>query len=316
MAALTVVSVTALSGCAAKSSHTLSSRFVKPGEPTVKLEGPTSAPFESLADYSGRIRTLQAHATTKKSMLPTIESNDPALAKALLVLAMSESAENHRRVAEAYRAARVDDYAFRHLQRAVVLEPCNSEAHEGLARLWRDWGMAGAALGDAHRAVYCRPQSPSAYNTLGTVLAALDQKENARSAFEFAVRLDNRAGYALNNLCYLSLQAGDPAAAQRTCERALAVDPTLVAASTNLALAYAMQGDVPRAEARLTDRRDAARGQYNVGILRMSLGRYQDAADAFQLAAKNKPSLADAARRAVQARRAAADAESNQEQDQ
>ena len=56
------------------------------------------------------------------------------------------------------------------------------------------------------------------------------------------------------------------------------------AAQTNLALAYAIQGDIANAEARLLDMPTRATGQYNVGMLRMSLGQYADAADAFDLA--------------------------------
>ena len=44
--------------------------------------------------------------------------------------------------------------------------------------------MPELALSDAHRAVHCRPGSASAYNTLGTVLVALGQLEQAKAAFE------------------------------------------------------------------------------------------------------------------------------------
>jgi Flp pilus assembly protein TadD len=307
VAALAFVSVTASSGCAARGKN-FTSRFVKPGEPTVSFdEAPvTGAKQEGLGDWARKLRALQSKATTKSSMLPTIESTDPSLKAALMRLAFDESPESHRLVAAAYRKAGVDDYAFRHLQRALKLDPCDSAAYEGLARVWRDWGMSNVALSDAHKALHCRPQSASAYNTLGTVLEALGQHAEARRAFEFAVRLDSRAAYAFNNLCYLSVQLGEGAAAQQACERALALDPTITTASNNLAMAYAIQGETAKAEARLRDRRNTAQGIYNVGLLRMSLGQYLDAADAFDLALATKPSLADAAKRAAQARRAAA----------
>jgi protein O-GlcNAc transferase len=303
--AVALASSFVFTGCSTRTNH-FTNQFVKPGKPSVTLDDPMAPKQESLGDWTRRLRAIQEKARTKNSLLPSIESQNPALAAALLKLVFQETAENHRLVAAAYRSVGVEDYAYRHLQRAVLLEPCDSASREALARLWRDWHLPQLALADAHRAVYCRPQSASAYNTLGTVLEALGQHANARSAFEFALRLDDRASYALNNLCYVALQTGDAPAAQQNCEKALALQPTLSAASNNLALALAMQGDVQKAEARLRDSRDPATGQYNVGILRMSLGRYEDAADAFQLAAAAKPSLVDAARRAEQARKAAA----------
>ena len=47
---------------------------------------------------------------------------------------------------------------------------------------------------------------------------------------------------------------------------------------------------------------DTATGLYNVGVLRMAMNQYSAAAAAFDLAAETRPSLADAARRAAQAR--------------
>jgi Flp pilus assembly protein TadD len=300
--AVAVVFLVVLPGCAAR-TRTFSSRFVKPGQPTATFDLPQAAPkAESLGDYARRLRTLQANARTNLTLGTTLESRDPGLARAILRVAMEPSANSYRLLAEAYRQAGVTDYAYKNLKRALQADPCDSRSLEALARLWRDWGTPQLALGDAHRAVYCQPHSASAYNTLGTVFAALDQRDNARSAFEFALRLDGRAAFALNNLCYLALQNGDGVGAQDACSRALALDPTMAAAHTNLALAYAIQGDVSKAEARLLDGSDVATGHYNVGVLRMSLNQYGAAAAAFDLAASTRPGLGEAARRAVQAR--------------
>ena len=297
-----VASLTLVSGCAARKGS-FSGRFVKPGEPTVSFDDAVAAPKPaSLAEYARRLRAVQANARTNLSLGETIESRNPLLAAALLKVSIAPTAENHRFVAEAYRNAGVNDYAYKHFRRALQLQPCDGSALEGLARIWRDWGAPDLALGDAHRAVYCRPASASAYNTLGTVFAALGQVNNARSAFEFALRLDAGATFALNNLCYVALQEGDGPGAQQACERALTVDPSMRAAQTNLALAYALQGEPAKAEARLLDSPDGATALFNVGMLRMSLSQYGEAAAAFELAATARPSLAEAARRAVQAR--------------
>ena len=299
----------ALSGCAARQGSQLAGRFIKPGEPQASYDEPgavAAPPRESLASYGHRLRSLQSIPKTKSSLLPTIESSDPQLAAALLALTFQETSANHRAAATAYRNAGVLDYAYRHYLRALKLEPCDGTSHEGLARLWREWGRPELALGDVYRAIHCQPTSASAQNTLGTVLLALGQRQNARTAFDFALRLDAGAAFALNNLCYLSVTEGNGAGAQQECERALALDPALTTARTNLALAFALQGDIATAEQRLLGGPSVATGQFNVGILRMSLGKYDDAADAFELALKAKPNLSEAARRAVQARAIAA----------
>ncbi len=303
---LGVTLITAVSGCAGR-GRSLSSRFVKPGEPSTSFDLPggaaKSAPKPNVtSDYIRQVRTLQANARTTISLGNSIESHDPALASALLKLKMLPTAANHREVARAYTTAGITDFAFRHYQAALRIQPCDSSAFEGLARLWRQWGTPELGLSEAHRAVHCRPGSASAYNTLGTVLVALGQLPQAKAAFETAGRLDQRAAFALNNLCYVALQQNDGPAAQQACERALDLEPTMAAAHGNLALAYALQGNVSVAEGRLRDHVDPATGLYNVGVLRMAMNQYSAAAAAFDQAAETRPSMADAARRAAQAR--------------
>jgi len=305
-AVVAAAALTVVSGCAARTSS-FGSRFVKPGEPATSFDVQTVKPkADGLGEYARRLRTLQANARTNLTLGATLESQDARVASAILRLGMDPSARSHDLLADAYRQAGVTDYAYKHWRLALQLDPCDSRAFEGLARLWRDWGSPELALGDAHRAVYCKPRSSSAHNTLGTILEALGQRQHARRAFEFALQLDPQAGFALNNLCYLALQDGDGRGAQETCTRALAIDSTMAAAQTNLALAYAVQGEIPEAEAQLLDHADTATGLYNVGVLRMSMNQYSEAATAFDLAASMRPSLADAARRAAQARTKAA----------
>ena len=301
------VVVLALSGCATRQGG-FAQRFVKAGDPGIEYDPPLAeAPPDDLQDYARKLRELQAKATPKAAtLLPTIESRDPAVAAALMRVALMPGAESHRLAAIAYRNAGVKDYAFRHYQRALRFDSCDSAAFEGLAQIWRDWGTPGLGLGDAHRAIYCLPHSASAYNTLGTLLEALGQRKNARDAFEFALQLQPSAVYALNNLCFLAVRDGDGALAQTTCERALELEPRMIAARTNLALAYAIQGDLAKAETQLLDSPYPAEAQYNVGMLRMSVGDYLAAAQAFDRAAKERPSLRGAHRRAAQARKLAA----------
>ena len=247
-------------------------------------------------------KAAKGGATSKATLLPTVETTDPELSKALLRLALVGSPENHRLVAAAYRRAGVSDYAFRHYERALRLDPCDSAAFEGMAQIWRDWGMPDMALGDAYRALHCGPDSATAHDTLGTVFQALGKTTLARRSFERAVELDGHAAMPLNNLCYLALQAGSGGDAQELCERALEEDPTLAVARANLALTYAMQGDIPAAERCLLDQPDRGAALHAIGMLRMALGRYMSAAEAFEAAVRERPSSHASRRRAVQAR--------------
>ena len=197
---LGVTLLTVVSGCAAR-GRSFSNRFIKPGEPSTSFDVPGEAPKrapkpDGLSDYVRRVRALQANARTTISLGNVIESHDPALASALLKLKMLPTAANHREVARAYTTAGITDFAYRHYQQALRIEPCDSSAFEGLARLWRQWGAPDLALEGRASGGALPSASASAHNTLGTVLVALGQLEQAKAAFEIAGRLDRRAAFA------------------------------------------------------------------------------------------------------------------------
>jgi Flp pilus assembly protein TadD len=281
---------------------------VKPGEPSVTFDAERPA-APDLHAYMHRVRALQSRAVQKNSFLPTIESTDPALSKALLVLAMHETAEQHVAVAVAYRNDGVLDYAFRHFQRATVLEPCDAAAYDGMARIWRDWGMPDIALSDAYRAVHCDGRSAAAHNTLGTIFEILGQPSAAASAYQRAVTIDPGAAFALNNLCHLDIAAGNVNGAKTLCERALTEEPGLWVARNNLALVEARLGNLAAAEQRLRTGPQDGTAFYNAGVLKLSQQRFAEAAVLFDKAAATEPALTIARLRLVQARKAARAAE-------
>jgi tetratricopeptide (TPR) repeat protein len=305
-----MVLLVAASGCAAREGK-FASRFVKPGEPTATYDDPNvPAPQPpALSDYVRKVRALQSKAVSKNSLLPTIESSNPDLSRALLLLSMHESSENHRLAAAAYRKAGVLDFAYRHFHRASLMEPCDAVSYDGMARLWRDWGMPDLALSEVHRAVNCSKKSAEIYNTLGTVLESLGQQAAAERAYQTAVALNPHATFALNNLCYLQMIQGHGPAAARSCEAALAIDPNFGPARNNLALVQARSGDVAGAEKRLRDGSPSGVSLYNIGVLRLTEGRFAEAALVFDQASAAQPSLTIARQRSVQARQAARAAE-------
>ena len=176
----------------------------------------------------------------QRSSVPTIEANNKALSAALLGGLLKPGAAAERRIAREYRTLGILDAAADHLTRALQFNPADGAAYEGLAQIWRDWGFANIGLGDAQRAVYFSPASPSAHNTHGTLLAALGQQTAARQAYTRALALDPDAAYVLNNLCALSLDQDDAAQAMRECAAALSINPDLRMAQANLARAKAV----------------------------------------------------------------------------
>jgi tetratricopeptide (TPR) repeat protein len=227
-AALVLLATTA---CAPR-QHTLASRFVTPGTPTIDLGGPTVNLNGIEATVHGRpARTgekfempapepVREVGARHSGNLSTLEASSPELQRVLLALSLQPTTQRYLDAAAAYRKAGVRDKAFDYLSEGVRRDPTDPALHDALARAWRDWGFAERGLSAAHRAVYYAPQSAEARNTLGTVLWALGQRHEARLAFEQAAELDQDAWYAWRNLCQAALADGRTKDATQMCQRA------------------------------------------------------------------------------------------------
>jgi tetratricopeptide (TPR) repeat protein len=326
-----VLLATALStGCAARRSGRSFQRFVERGEPATgrrepatearepatearepatearepanDKRDPASPAPDSMEQYVAKIRNLSARARPAPQIVPTLESWDRKLAAALLLAAAAPSAESLRNVGDEYRRLGVLDVAFRYYNGALRADPADAAAYDGLARIWRDWGLPGLALGDASRAVYYARSSGAAHNTLGTVMQALGNRREARAAYEQARRSDPHASYALTNLCYLSFLEGKTDAALGECRQAITLDPDARPAHNNLALIYASQGRLDLARLELSRDGDEAASQFNMGVIYMATKDYGRAATAFQAALVARPSFFAAGQRARQAK--------------
>jgi tetratricopeptide (TPR) repeat protein len=176
----------------------------------------------------------------QRSTSSTLETQDPSLSRALLLLNVRPTSDAEDRVALRYLELGVLDAAADHFSRASGLNRADAIAYEGLARIWRDWGFPELGLGDAMRAVYYAPAWPAAHNTVGTLLTALGRTGQARKAYERALALDPDAAYVLSNLCYVSVLDGLADEALAECRAALALDPDLRAARANASRARAI----------------------------------------------------------------------------
>jgi len=294
--------LTISAGCALHRSH---APALSPPFPEASLTPASAQPAEQGIATS---RELAARPRPEPAVprALTVEGSNPALAASLLRLQASASAEAHVRVGEQYRDAGIPDTAHLHFEAAARLSPGNADAHEGVARIWRDWGMPGAGLGAAHRAVFHAPSSASAHNTLGTILLALGRATEARSRFERVLALDPGAPYALNNVCYAYVMEGQGAKAIDYCREALRREPGFVGARHNLALAYASAGDIEAARRELLSAADPGAVQYNLGILALTLGHFEEAEAAFRNVLRIRPGDQRATDRAREAGRRAA----------
>ena len=266
------------------------------------------APKESLESFIGKVRQLAATARPTAQAPPTLESRDADLLAAKVALAARPGAESQRRLATEYMRVGVLDAAYDHFRAALRLEPTDAASFDGLARIWRDWGLPNLGLGDAHRAIYYAPASATVYNTLGTVLLSLGQTVAAQTAFEAALQRDPKAAYALNNLCYVKFLQGHSAQAIGMCNSALAAQPDLAAAHNNLALAYWVEGDRRLATEAFASIGSPGAVRYNTGIALLGSRLFEQAAEAFDDARTLSPALRGARQRALQAHTLAAGA--------
>ena len=148
-----------------------------------------------------------------------------------------------------------------------------------MARLWRDAGFPQLGLADAHRAVYFAPASPEARNTLGTILQALGHRQLARQEYERALKMNPKASYALNNLCYVSLLDGNA-----TMRWRCAVAPSTQSPASTRRTTISRSSTRPRAT---TPRRSASsqrlattpRCCYNTGIVHLARREYRSAVE-------------------------------------
>lgn len=197
----------AASACAT-GNHGPSSRFVKKPDGFLDLGGSpvgeADAKIPQEAWERARREALATRAAAPREGPRSIEETDPALRTALAWLKAAESVGAHVAVAGQYNRLRVWDMAYEHFSRALALDQRSIAALDGRARLLRDVGLLGMALGDAHRALYIAPRSAVSRNTLGTILEKLGQCQEATAAYREAARLSQGAEWATGNAARMS----------------------------------------------------------------------------------------------------------------
>ena len=164
----------------------------------------------------------------------------------------------------------INDQAHEHFSAAVKLDAKDAASWDGLARIWRDWGFPHLALPDASSRRLLRPGFTGRAQHARHGAAGARPSRRGACAVREGVALDATAAYALTNLCYGWALEGNAAKAATACQQALHLEPDMEAARNNLAVAYEASGDSTAALAVLAASGDAARTDYNTGILHLA----------------------------------------------
>jgi len=213
---IALLAIVASCACASVERRSFASRFVQEGSPAVDLGGPRPATLPGRRAKSARTITTNVSRIVGGSF----ESTNPKLRGALTHLTIAPTIEQHLAVSRAYRESGIMDHALDYLNRSLAVNGPSATTYEARARLWRDWGYPQLGLTDAHRAVYLAPDSPTAHNTLGTLLYRLGQRRAAEEQFQRTLALSPDAWYAFANLCHVSIAQGKTREAIALCQRA------------------------------------------------------------------------------------------------
>ena len=134
------------------------------------------------------------------------------------------------------------------------------------------------------------------WNALGRLHDAEKDYGEARKAYRQAITLNPKAAFLHNNLGFSLLASGEPVFAEEALNRALALDPKLEAAATNLRLALALQGHYGPALAGAGPA-NRATIMNNVGYAALLRGDHDRAKSLFRSAMAADPGFFDEAKR-------------------
>lgn len=159
-------------------------------------------------------------------------------------------------------------------------------------------GDTDGALAEIARVEKQNPKDAVAVYYRGVFLEKKGDAAGAEKAYRAAVKLDGKLAEAWSNLCALRLGAKAAKEAAAHCEKAVAANPSFVAAWFNLGLAYQTLGDAAKTERAFEKvtglAPDRADGWMALGAARLRGGDKKQAVVAFRMAAKKAPRDAQA----------------------
>ncbi|HEY7357135.1 MAG TPA: tetratricopeptide repeat protein, partial [Ktedonobacterales bacterium] len=165
-------------------------------------------------------------------------------------LALAPTADTYQALAELrLRANRLEE-AEQFIRQALELDDVRAERWGELGSIQMNRGDARAALESFQQAARRNPDLPGIQFHIGRAYRSLGESENARLAYEEAIRRNPGDTEAYNNLAAV-LEEHNPARAIELVERAVALAPNVALYHANLAALLLKSGSVKRAKAEL-----------------------------------------------------------------
>ncbi|MGH2570005.1 MAG: tetratricopeptide repeat protein, partial [bacterium] len=179
---------------------------------------------------------------------------------------------------------------------AIELEPRNQDALYNLATLYAFTGRPQQAIEWYERLVELRPEHPEVYLNWGIELVRAGRLEEARSAAELALGLDDTLAPAirLRDAASVGLEVGGE---EGTLEARRMVDSLAVGGTLELAHRYVQQGENAKATELYREvaqkNPESATAIYGLGWGLIQAGQYEEAAVAFRKILALEPQNAD-----------------------
>jgi tetratricopeptide (TPR) repeat protein len=183
-------------------------------------------------------------------------------------------------------------------QQMLAENPCHPQALVGITLVALASGQSAAAVKMARAAVASAPRMPAAWVALGQALKAAKRDDEAERAYIHAAGLDGRDALCRLGLGELRLAAGDPRAAIEEFERALALQPALVAAQMGMGHTLAMLERNEEAlacyEQARAMRKKLPEANFASGFVLARMGRIKEAEARYRRALVERPDFAAA----------------------
>lgn len=197
----------------------------------------------------------------------------------------------------AQQRGRIGDAIVRY-ERALRLDPDNSEADNNLGTALSNLGKTREAIDHYERALRIKPDYAEAHNNLGRALLEAGKTQEATSHLQQALRLKPDYSEAHNNLGNALFTAGKVKDAIGHYQEALRIKPDYAEAHNNLGVALLHSGKADVAiehfEQALRTQPDSAEAHCNWGHALEQMGKVREAVGHYEQALRIKPEYAGA----------------------